>query len=87
MRLTSYNVGAGLSGFYLLRDPDVEDKMKELQAQERFIMLNSVNITGLADLSTNTVYRFRFLNANYFIANSVKYTFGYGGCGATGPIG
>jgi hypothetical protein len=33
MRLTSYNVGGGLSGFYLLRDPDVEDMMKGLQAQ------------------------------------------------------
>ena len=50
-------------------------------------MLDAVNITGLKDLATNTVYRFRFLNANFAKANSVKYTFGYGGCGESGPLG
>lgn len=61
--------------------------MKGLNAKERFVMLDALNVTGLTDLDADTVYRFRFLNANYQRANTVKYSFGYGGCGSTGPLG
>jgi hypothetical protein len=84
MRLTGYNVAGGLTGFYILLHPDVEDQMKKLQAKEIFVILDK-NVSNIYSLDISTIYRIRFLNANYGEGSTVKYSFNYGNCANPGP--
>lgn len=49
-------------------------------------MLDQDKISNIVSLETSTVYRFRFLNANYFSGSSIEYVFHYGDCTSHGPI-
>lgn len=84
MRLTAFNAGGGLSGFFFLRNEDVEKKIDVPKANQILIMMSKDGIspsTDLSSLSHGVKYRFRFLNNNILgLTKTVKVIFKYGNC-------
>lgn len=88
MRLTNFNVKAGLAGFYILRDTNVSEYLGIHRSNEKFVLVtsNGKQQYDLSGLVGGTVYRFRFLNANYEARSTFRYSFRYDGCdNATNP--
>lgn len=86
MHLTSFNVMLGLAGFYILRDSAITEYLGINRGNEKFVLItNNDSKYQLTGFSTKTVYRFRFLNANYATGMTFRYSFSYNNCNHTHP--